>query len=120
MSIIAKMAFIAAFLLIGYPARAEMRVIDGDSLVIDGERIRIFGLDCPELREPGGPLAKRTMQMLLADKTLTLKRRGRDKYGRTVAKVFADDRDVTCQMIRARVCREFMKYSSGEYQECSR
>lgn len=99
-------------------AQQRLRVVDGDTIVLDGERIRIFGLDCPEMRDRGGPAAKQAMAALLAGKTVTLKRRELDRYGRTVAKVFADGRDVTCTMIRARVCREFMRYSRGEYEDC--
>lgn len=100
-------------------AQAQTRVIDGDTIHVDGERVRIFGLDCPEKRDPGGPLAKRTLILMLEGKTIMLKRRELDRYGRTVAKVFADGRDVTCSMIRAGVCREFMRYSRGEYEGCA-
>lgn len=107
------------------PAFAETRVIDGDTLMIDGERIRIYGLDCPEILHPlrgydPGVRAKYALAVLLEGKTITLKRRGTDRYGRTVAKVFADGRDVTCSMIRAKVCREYVRYSKGEYEQCSR
>lgn len=35
------------------PATAEVRVVDGDTLAIDGTRIRLFGIDAPERGHPG-------------------------------------------------------------------
>ena len=101
---------------------ALLAIVDGDTVRLDcgvgNERVRIYGLDCPERRDPGGPLATRTLRTMLDGKRIEIKRRGRDRYGRTVAKVFADGRDVTCGMIRARVCGEFTRYSKGEYEGC--
>lgn len=113
-TIIALMAWLACA-----PAQAQsLRVVDGDTIVLDGERVRIFGLDCPELRNRGGVEARTALERLLRGATVHLKRRGRDRYGRTVAKVFLDGRDVTCTMIRTGLCREFTRYSRGEYEEC--
>lgn len=111
-------ALVLLVLIVGNAVAQQVRVVDGDTIVVDGERVRIYGLDCPERRDPGGPLATRTLAKMLDGAAIDLKRRGQDRYGRTVAKVFADGRDVTCQMIRAGVCREYVRYSRGEYEGC--
>ena len=110
-------------LLLASPASAQTRVIDGDTIHHEGERIRIWGLDCPELRQPGGPEAKKALQNLLRGATVQLKRRGRDKYGRTVAIVFSGhprgfQRDVARRMIASGNCVEFCRYSQGKYGTC--
>ena len=97
---------------------ASVSVWDGDSLRCGAERIRIHALDCAELREPGGPEAKRALIALLAGRTITIERRGRDRYGRTVAKLYADNADVAMKMIASGVCKEYCKYSRGEYGSC--
>lgn len=93
-------------------------VTDGDTISCGRERIRLFGLDCAELRRPGGAEAKRALQAMLGAKRVTFRRRGRDRYGRTVGTVYADGADVACAMIRTGACREYRRYSGGEYEEC--
>lgn len=112
-------AIIGAIMFASSPARGEVRVVDGDTVVLDGERVRIFGLDCPERRDPGGPAATAKLGEILAGKAIWIKRRGQDRYKRTVAKLFVDGRDVACLMIMAGVCREYMSYSRGEYEGCN-
>jgi micrococcal nuclease len=72
----------------------KVRVIDGDTFVLDGETIRIENIDAPE----SGKRAKCVAEAVLADKAtsaltdivwrpLTLTRSGRDRWGRTLARV---------------------------------
>ena len=104
--------------LMAVPAHAQTRVVDGDTIHVDGERIRIFGLDCPEKRDPGGREATRAMQRLVEGATLAFQRIEKDRYQRTVAKVFANGRDVTREMIRLGVCSEYCRYSKNAYGTC--
>jgi len=113
-------ALAVALLLLASPAVAQVRVVDGDTIRVGAARVRIFGLDCPEMRDPGGREAKRMLERLLAGKTLSLQRIERDRYGRTVARVFASGQDVTCAMIRAGACREYVRYSGSVYAQCSK
>jgi len=117
-AIIGAIIFLAG-ILAASESRGEVRVVDGDTVVLDGERVRIFGLDCPERRDPGGPAATAKLGEILAGKEIWIKRRGQDRYKRTVAKLFVDGRDVACLMIMAGVCREYMRYSRGEYEACN-
>ncbi|MET0940736.1 MAG: thermonuclease family protein [Mesorhizobium sp.] len=75
-------------------------VIDGDTISIDGEKVRILSIDAPESfnsrceRELAlGLEAKRRLRELLKGR-IELLRNGKDRYGRTLARVFADGRDV--------------------------
>ena len=95
-------------------------VKDGDKIRCDHERIRIFGLDCPELSHPGGLDAKRALEheLRVRGRTVTFVRRGLDRSGRTIAVVLADERDVTRRMILLGYCWEHCGYSKGEYGTC--
>ena len=84
-----------------YEALVE-RVIDGDTIwaVIDigfgtkvREKLRLRGLDCPELGTPEGEAAKRFVAKLLGPGSPILLRTtpSEDKYGRYVADIFFDD-----------------------------
>jgi len=84
-------------------------VIDGDTLRCDGERIRLLGIDAPELpghcREGrscvrGDPYpAKGSLAEALIG-TIRITRFGIDRYGRTLAMVSSDNGDLSCWQLR--------------------
>ena len=78
-----------------------IRVIDGDTIVIEGgEKIRLIGVDTPELHHPKKPVqyyakeAKKFTKSLVEEKDVQLEydRQRKDKYGRTLAYVYLKDR----------------------------
>ena len=68
--------------------------IDGDTLRMGSERIRLRGIDTPELNEPGGQAARQRLEQLLKEGPIRIVPHGQDVYGRTVADVFAGERNV--------------------------
>lgn len=73
--------------------RADVfRVIDGDTLEVRhhgrSERIRVEGIDCPELKQPYGKEAKRAVMALVIGSPVTLKTYGRSHDGALRADVF--------------------------------
>jgi hypothetical protein len=74
------------------PGRAE--AIDGDTIRYGAERIRIRGLNTPELTEPGGGDALERLSQLLREGTIRIVPHGKDVYDRTVADVFVNDQNV--------------------------
>ncbi len=100
----------AVLMLAGWPASAERiaQVIDGDTVVTArGEKVRLMGFDTPEIRGEcprERAMARQATAMLqhLAASGLTLERRGRDRYGRTlVTATTPGDSDVAATLIRA-------------------
>jgi micrococcal nuclease len=73
-----------------------MQVIDGDTVVIDNKRVRLVGINTPELRptpKPGAIEAKQFVEGLCLGKEVGLDVddiRPKDKYGRTLAVVYID------------------------------
>jgi endonuclease YncB( thermonuclease family) len=70
------------------------RVIDGDSIVVAGTEIRIYGIDAPESRQtcrkaarpwPCGRVATDAMRIMVAGREIRCRPREQDRYGRTVA-----------------------------------
>jgi endonuclease YncB( thermonuclease family) len=77
------------------PVRAE-RIIDGDTFVLDGgERVRIIGVDAPEVGEPYADDATALLEALIWDRDLYLEFDvgERDIYGRLLAYVYVLDPD---------------------------
>ena len=76
-------------------ATAYVRVIDGDTLHVDGEKIRLTGIDAPELSQTCrnaqarewqcGQAAKTRLIELVSGGEVACTMRGRDRYGRTLA-----------------------------------
>jgi micrococcal nuclease len=82
-------------------AAANLRVIDGDTIEMNGETIRLLNIDTPETFRPQcareraiGLAAKARLVGLLARGKVTVERDGKDRYRRTLAVVKVDGRDV--------------------------
>lgn len=76
-------------------------VIDGDTLFHDGKRIRITGIDAPELDQQGGMDAKNHLIRLVGSGVIRVEPRGTDKYGRVLARVLAGQIDLGRAMVAA-------------------
>jgi micrococcal nuclease len=69
--------------------------LDGDTLQCGRERVRIEGLRAPGLQEPGGPEARQRLQRRIQSGELVIQRKGRDKYGRTLARAYVNGNRIT-------------------------
>lgn len=80
------------------------KVIDGDTVVIDGgERVRYIGIDTPERGRPFYLQSTVKNKELVEGKRVRLylcKERKRDKYGRLLAYVYADETDVSKTLLK--------------------
>jgi len=84
--------------------------VDGDTIRCGTERIRLIGIDAPEMGpcKPAGRVcvsgdpeaSKRALSAALKNKPLRIERRGLDRYGRTLAFVSAGGEDLSCLQIR--------------------
>lgn len=72
----------------------QVRAVDGDTIRVGGERIRLRGIDTPEMSELEGPAAKQRLEQLLRSGSIRIVPRGRDVYNRLVADVFVNERNV--------------------------
>ncbi len=85
-------------------------VTDGDTLKCGGERIRLLGIDAPELpghcregREcaPGDPYAASRNLITAIQGIMSIERVGTDRYGRTLAIVYAGSQSLSCIQLQA-------------------
>jgi endonuclease YncB( thermonuclease family) len=76
------------------PTSQPIHTIDGDTLRMGPERIRLRGIDTPELTEPRGPEARQRLEQLLKEGPIRIVPHGQDVYGRTVADVFVNGKNV--------------------------
>lgn len=102
------------------PSAAPVRVIDGDTLELDGERIRLFGVDAPEGGQScasgaPGPTATAALEALVLGRALRCEGGDRDRYGRRVAVCFAGGEDVGAALVRAGWAWNYTRYAGDRY-----
>jgi len=92
-------------------------VIDGDTVVISGTKIRIAGIDAPELDHPWGKKSKFTLMDLCKGKIVTAMIREEVSYDRIVAKCYLPDgTDIAAELVRRGLALDWPKFSDGEYR----
>lgn len=87
----------AVVALAAFPAMAvegPARVVDGDTLVIGRERIRLRNYNAPELHQAGGIEARMRLERLVAGRVVVCAGRARDRFARLVALCSVDRRDL--------------------------
>ena len=87
--------------LIASPVAAQSRIADGDTMTINGERIRLFGIDAPERDQPGGHEATQELRRIVGRTTPRCEQVDVDRYGRTVALCAVAGVDLSLAMLRA-------------------
>ncbi len=119
------LASVAVLASCGPPAGREafegkvVGVADGDTLVVlDGTaqvRVRLHGIDCPERGQAFGTAAKRFASSLAFGKTVTVRARGKDRYGRLLAEVvLPDGRSMNRELVAAGMAWHYARYSDDE------
>lgn len=83
------------------------RVPDGDTLWVQplsgatSRKLRLQGLDAPEICQSGGPAAREALRFLVAQRVLKVRVKYTDDYGRGLAHIEADGQDVAAMMVRS-------------------
>ena len=103
------------------PLAGPARVVDGDTIIVAGERVRLHGIDAPELDQPFwwrgqqldcGTIALAALEALTAGVPLRCEPVERDCYGRLVAKCFSPNGcDVGHRLVLAGWALAYRRYS---------
>ena len=96
--------------------KGKARIIDGDTIEINKEKIRFGGINSPERNETGYRLAKDKLIEKIANNILTcVREKNKDKYRRTVAECFIDGESLSSFMVRKGYACDYIYYSKGKY-----
>jgi endonuclease YncB( thermonuclease family) len=104
----------------------EARIIDGDTVEIDGERIRLHGIDAPESRQMCKVVGEEwrcgeSATLALVDETtgqsVTCRGKKRDRYGRLIAVCYAGSDDLNAWMVREGWAVAYRRYSKDYVDE---
>ena len=89
-------------------------IADGDTITVlrdkQPQKIRLYGIDCPEKRQPFGKKAKHFTSNMVFGKTVEVNRIDTDRYGRTVAFVVVDNRLLNEELVRAGLAWVYDRY----------
>lgn len=100
------------------PSHGEMvcKITDGDTVrLCNGQRIRIWGIDAPELKQPYGYTARNYLSDLVLNKDIQLHCVSRH-YKRKVCHVLLDDMDISSAMVSAGYAYDYRLYTKGRYE----
>lgn len=133
---VALALFVGVFVL---PASAGGQVmsgtataVDGDSLVVDGQKVRLFGIDAPEFTQTCtrdgetwecGKAAKEQLSALVSGAHVECRQLATDGFGRAVSTCVAGSEDVNRTMVEhgwAVAYREFSTDYVGAEQQAKR
>src|SRR4030095_1096225 len=93
-------------------------VRDGDTIEVLRDnraiRVRLEGVDCPELGQGFSQKAKLFTSGLAFGKTVKIPPIGNDEYGRLIARVVVDGKDVSEELLKAGLAWHFKKYNHDQ------
>lgn len=90
-------------------------VHDGDTLTVLVDRtqvkVRLYGIDAPELGQPFGRNAKGALSERVHGQTVTVDVIDTDRYGRTVGRIRMGNRDINLELVEAGMAWWYRQYS---------
>ena len=108
------------FLILNQVRSQELRVVDGDTIHLNGEKIRFTGIDTPELKQtcikegvidPCGVTAKEILIEKIGDNKVECISDGKDQYKRTLAECFVNSESLSSYLVRRGYAFAYRKYS---------
>ena len=92
-------------------------VTDGDTFrCTDGKKIRVHGIDAPEMDTQLGPASKAALAEIIGDQAVVCEQSG-TSYDRIVATCLLDGQDIAALMVQRAQARDCPRYSGGAYAE---
>ena len=104
----------------------EIKIIDGDTIHLNNEKIRFTGIDTPELKQTcnknneivycGIQARQLLIDKIGKDKVICV-REGKDQYKRTLAECFVNDLSLSRFLVREGYAFAYRKYSKKFVEE---
>ena len=115
-----RIILILLFIFTSQALADNLKVIDGDTIVLNGEKIRFAGIDAPEYKQDCingdliiycGMFSKVLLTKKIGDETPKCISEGKDVYGRTLAECFVNGESLSKFLVRSGYAFAFRKYS---------
>jgi len=98
----------------------ELRIIDGDTIHLNGKKIRFSGIDTPELKQQCikngvknscGITAKKLLTKLIGNNNVDCVSEGQDQYNRILAECFVNHQSLSSYLVKSGYAFAYRKYS---------
>ena len=98
----------------------KLKIIDGDTIHLNGEKIRFSGIDTPELNQKCfknnevincGLKAKELLIKVIGDNKVRCIKEGKDQYKRVLAECFVNEISLSSFMVKNGYAFAYRKYS---------
>ena len=110
------------FLTINDIKSQELKVVDGDTIHLNGEKIRFSGIDTPELKQTClkegiqnrcGVTAKKILIGKIGNNNVKCISEGKDQYKRILAECFVNNESLSSYLVRSGYAFAYRKYSKN-------
>ncbi len=100
---------------------SELKIIDGDTIHLNGEKIRFSGIDTPEIMQTCtknnevikcGIQARKLLVKIIGNNKVNCIREGKDRYKRTLAECFVNNLSLSSYLVKNGYAFAYRKYSN--------
>ena len=104
-------------------AFGQIKVVDADTIIVNNEKIRLYGIDAPETKQycyiekeawPCGKQATEYLKNLLKDvspPSLYCKISSKDRYGRSIGVCYIEDKNINSNLVESGWALAYQQYS---------
>ena len=102
-------------------ASSSLKIIDGDTIILNSEKIRFYGIDTPEIKQTCadkhghtylcGVKAKLELEKIIGSKKISCIKKTKDRYKRSISICYVDKNDINSLMVKRGWALAYRKYS---------
>ena len=102
-------------------ASSSLKIIDGDTIILNSEKIRFYGIDTPEIKQTCtdnyghtyscGIRAKLELEKIIGSRKISCIKKTKDRYKRSISICYVDKNDINSLMVMRGWALAYRKYS---------
>ena len=102
-------------------ASSSLKIIDGDTIILNSEKIRFYGIDTPEIKQTCtdnyghtyscGIRAKLELEKIIGSRKISCIKKTKDRYKRSISICYVDKNDINSLMVKRGWALAYRKYS---------
>ena len=102
-------------------ASSSLKIIDGDTIILNSEKIRFYGIDTPEIKQTCtnnngqsyscGVKATLELKKIIGSRKVSCIKKTKDRYKRSISICYVDGKDINSLMVKKGWALAYRKYS---------